>query len=368
MKRTVKYILLGLAFWFLLFLAWEWWGSYPRVRLTPISFPESRDEKIDSLLIQSLTEYLIPGMAVGIILNEKVTYLKSFGFENLETKDSLTLQSLLPVASVSKIFTALILANYGLEKGLALETRVNSILSAEKKLSVEYNEIALLDLLNHTSGLVDKRALGNLLKIKLNNQLGNLPSQISAPNLEKRGFHYADANFDLIGYLLEVLEEKPFEAISKDRTLFSGGMEKSEFVTAWPIDSLPISGYQRTFLWRRIEEKKLKFERFPSPSSGLVLTAEELSKILLHISRENMGIFGDELAWLRHKTGSLAGLQSIRINNSEFVGHFGEQGGYSSLVIYSPDLDMAYFIVTNSQDNSDFRKTIAERILTIFHP
>lgn len=368
MKRTAKYIFVGLAFWFLLFLAWEWWGSYPKVRFTPISSTENNEAKIDSLLIQSLTDYLIPGMAVGIIQDEKVTYLKSFGFENLETKDSLTLQSLIPVASVSKIFTTLILANYGLEKGLALETTVNSILPDKKKLTAEYDKISLQDLLNHTSGLVDKRGLGNLLKINLNNQLSSLPSQISTPNLEKRGFQYADANFDLIGYLLEVPEAKPFGEIAKDRILAAGGMEKSEFVTAWPIDSLSISGYQRTFLWKRIEAKKLKLERFPSPSSGLVLTAEELSRILLHISRENMGIFGDELAWLKNKTGSLAGLQSIRINNSEFYGHFGGQGGYSSLVIYSPDLDFAYFIVTNSQDNSDFRKAIAERILTIFHP
>lgn len=368
MKRKAKYILIGLAFWFLLFLGWEWWGSYPKVRLTPISFTESEEAKIDSLLIQSLTDYLIPGMAVGIIQEEKVTYLKSFGFENLETKDSLTLQSLMPVASVSKIFTALTLANYGLEKELSLETAFNSILPAEKKLTAEYDQITLEDLLNHRSGLEDKRGLGNLFKFKLSNKLNDLPTQLRSPNLEKRGFQYADSNYDLIGYMLELLEAKPFEEIVKDRTLSAGGMEKSEFVTAWPIDALSISGYQRTFLWKRIEDKKLKLERFPSPSSGLVVSAEDLSNILLHISREKMGIFGDEIAWLKNEDNTPAGFQTIRINNSELIGHFGGQGGYSSLVLYSPDLDFAFFILTNSQDNSDFREAIAERILSIFHP
>lgn len=367
-KRTTKYILLGLAFWFLLFLGWEWWRSYPKVRLKPISFPESRDAKIDSLLSQSLTDYLIPGIAVGIILNEKVTYLKSFGFENLESKDSLTLQSQIPVASISKIFTALTLANYSLEKGLSIESPVNSILPTGKKMEPEYNQIRLLDLLNHTSGLADKRNFGNLFKINEIKQLGSLPSQLSLPNLEKREYHYADANFDLVGYLLEVLEAKPFEELAKERTLSSGGMEKSQFVTAWPIDSLAISGHQRTFVWKRIEEKKLKLERFPSPSSGLVLTPEELSKMLLHLSRENMGVFGDELDWLKITTGTPAGFQSIRINDSDFIGHFGGQGGYSALVVYSSDLDVAFFLLSNAQDNSDFRKAIAEEVLKLIIP
>lgn len=365
MQRTTKYILLGLAFWFLLFLGWEWWRSYPKVRATPISFPESKEEKIDSLLSQSLTQHLIPGLAVGILQNEKVTYLKAFGFENLKTKDSLTIQSLIPVASVSKMFTALTLANYGLEKGFKSDTSVNSILPAEKKMSAEYDKITVKDLLNHTSGLVDKRGLGNILKRSESKILGNLPSQLNAPNLENKQVQYADANFDLIGYLLEMLEERPFEEIVKDRTLLTSGMEKSQFVTDWPLDSISVSGYQRTFLWKRIEEKELKLERFPSPSSGLVLSAAELSKVLLHLSRENMGIFGDELDWLNGGDLSPSGFQSIYINNSEFIGHFGDQGGYSSLVIYSPDLDLAFFLISNAQDKPDFRKEIAEKVLKI---
>jgi len=365
MKRITKYILVGLAFWFLLFFGWEWWRSFPKVRPTPISFPESPEARIDSLLSQSLSQFLIPGIAAGIIQDEKVTYLKAFGYENLETKDAFTLQSLIPVASVSKLFTALTLANFALENGIGIDTTINSILPAEKKLSAEYDKISLLDLLNHTSGIVDKRGLGNFLKKVENRKLSNLIGQLNAPNLENKQFQYADANFDLIGYLLEVSEARPFEEVAKERTLMPAGMEKSLFVTAWPIDSFSVSGHQRTILWKRIEEKVLKLGRFPSPSSGLILSAEELTKVLLHLCRENMGIFGDELAWLKGETSTPAGFQSISINKVDFIGHFGDQGGYSSLVLYSPDLDLAFFLVTNAQDKPDFRKSIAEAVMKI---
>lgn len=368
MKRTINYILLGLALWFLLFLGWEWWHSYPKVRLTPISFPKSKEAKLDSLISQNLPENLIPGLAVGIIENEKVTYLKAFGYQNLKTKDSLTLQSLIPVASVSKLFTALTLANFALEKGLTIDTSFNSILPRQQRLSAEFEKISLADLLNHTSGLTDQSSIRTLFSSKENRKLSNLPKILKSPNLENRNFNYADVNFDLIGFLLEALEEGTFEKMTKERTLLPSGMETSHFVVEWPSDSLFVSGYQQTFLWKRLEARALKFERFPSPSSGLVVTPDDLSKALLHLSRENMGIFGDELIWLKNGSAIPAGFQSIQLNNSNFIGHFGEQGGFSSLVIYSSELDLAFFLVSNARDNSDFRQKIAGKILKILIP
>jgi CubicO group peptidase (beta-lactamase class C family) len=365
MKRITKYMLLGLAFWFILFLGWEWWRSYPKVRLTPISFPESRESKIDSLLSQSLTHYLIPGIAVGIIENEKVTYLKAFGFENLKNKDSLTLESLIPVASVSKIFTALTLANYAVEKGLSMDASVNSILSKDKQLPSDFFEISLLELLNHTSGLTDKRGIGDILLNDEKRKLSNLPNLINKPKLEKKSYQYTNTNFDLIGYLLEIGSQRPFESIAKERTLMPGGMARSLFTRSWPLETLTMSGYHRTFLWKRLEPVEMKPKLFPSPSSGLILTPNELSKALLHLSRGNMGIFGDELDWLKNGGETPAGFQNIQINGQNFLGHYGDQGGFSALVIYSPDLEVAFFLVSNAQDKPDFRKSIAEAILKI---
>lgn len=368
MKKIPKYILLGLAFWLILFLGWEWWRSYPKVRVKPVPFPESMDEKIDSLLSQSLIHYLIPGIAVGIIKNEKLTYLKAFGFQNLKTRDSLTLHSLIPATGVSGIFTALTLANFALEKGYSLDSSVNSILPEANKLSAEFSQISLRDLLNHTSGITDKRGLGSILLTKEKRQLGNLPILLNSPKLENRQYHYANANFDLIGYILEVSGAIPFERIAKERTLIPGGMNSSEFIVKWPLDTGLIQGHQRAFLWKRIEPKTFKLERFPSPSSGLVLTPAELSKAIIHLSRGNMGTFGDELAWLKDGEESPAGFQSIQFNNAGFIGHFGEQGGFSSLLIYSPDLEVAFFLLANTTDKTDFRSEITAAILKIITP
>ncbi len=363
MKWKIKYSILGVAFWLLLFLGWEWWRSYPRVRLAPVSHPDSRGAKIDSILIRSLGEFLIPGIALGIVEDEKITYLKAFGYENLQTKDSLTLQSQLPVASVSKIFTALSLANFSLKKGISIDTAFNSILPTNKRLPGEFDDISLRDLLQHTSGLSDTRSFKNLLIREEKRQLSLLPRHLRSPDRENKAYHYADVNFDLIGYLLEVCSKEPFDELIEANTLTAAGMGKSHFAAEKPSGSF--QGYKQTFLWKRIQSTGLKFERYPSPSSGLILSPEDLSKALLHLCRGSMGAFGDELNWLQDKSGTPAGFQKIILNNTEFIGHFGEQGGFSSILLYSPDLEIGLFLLSNSQDKQDFRKAIPSKILTI---
>jgi CubicO group peptidase (beta-lactamase class C family) len=368
MNPKIKYLLLGLVFWFLMFLGWEWWNSHPRVRIIPSSFPQSREEKIDSLLIQSLNHFLIPGLAVGIIEEEKVTYLKAFGFENLESKDSLTLQSQLPIASVSKIFTALTFANYALEKGISIDTSVNSILTDEKKLSPEYFNISIQELLNHKSGLAQNRSLKRLLPGGRNKPLAELPESLNDPILDQKDFNYADDNHDLIGFLLQTTTGVPFEEASQARILNQGGMEASNFVTHWPSATSSATGYQRTFLWKRLEPSKLVFEILPSPSSGLLATPEDLSKALLHLCRGEMGTFSDELDWLKNGTDIPAGFQQITLNNSEFIGHYGGQAGFSALLIYSPNLDLGIFLMANSRDQADYRDQIMTELLQILNP
>jgi len=367
MNWKLKYSILGLALWLLFFLAWEWWRSYPKVRLTPISFPESREARIDSVLIQSLSNFLIPGIAVGIIENQKLTYLKAFGYQNLETKDPLTLESLIPVASVSKLFTALSLANFALEKGISIDTAFNTLLPRDRRLPAEFDGITLRELLSHTSGISDKGWMQNILIGAEKRKLANISQTLNSPDGTKE-FHYADANFDLIGFVLENGTKTPFETVIKENMLSVGGMEQSYFLTERPSDSLPILGYKHTFLWKRLETAHLKMERYPSPSSGLVVTPEDLAKAMLYLCRGGMGIFGDELQWLQDGTQVPAGFQKITINRVEFIGHYGGSGGFSSLVVYSPSLETGLFLLSNVRDESDFRSQISGEILHLLNP
>jgi CubicO group peptidase (beta-lactamase class C family) len=364
MNRKIKFFLLGLVFWFLLFLGWEWWTSYPRVRFGAVPPPETFEEKIDSILTNSLTQYLIPGIAVGIVKEEKVIYLKAFGYANLATKDSMRLDSTFPVASVSKLITALGTANYALEKGLSPKTKLDCLSIRQNKLPNKIGNLSLINLLQHRTGLKETLSFEAYLKRNQKTPLLDLMNSLSESGPDTTAY-YSDLNFDLLGYVLEKAENQEFSKLIDQRILRIGGMESSFFTEDWPLDYLPAKGYQQTFLWKRLEPVDTHFGHHPSPSSGLLTTAEDMSKLLLHLSREDMGVFSEELRWLRHESETPAGFQQISLNKMDFIGHYGGQGGFSALLIYSPKLDLGLFLMSNSHDKADFRNQIASQLFPL---
>jgi len=63
--------------------------------------------EIDQYLQKQMTANHIPGMAVAIVRNEEIIYLKGFGFASLRRHSLVTPRTVFDLASCSKAFTAL---------------------------------------------------------------------------------------------------------------------------------------------------------------------------------------------------------------------------------------------------------------------
>lgn len=367
MNQKIKFSIYGLVFWFLLFLAWEWYFSHPKVSLPPISFPKSKEQKIDSILVESLTRYLIPGVALGVVEEGKITYIKSFGYQNLAKKDCLRITTPVPVASISKLFTALATAEYFGDQGLPITTPISELINAELEFPEDYKSLTLNQLLSHTSGIRDLSLLGKIGDWTSSSPLRKLPSRLSSISEKKGAYHYADTNFDLLGFLLMQHSQVDFDQLLTQMTLKKAGMSQAFWIQSTEIPSDSIQGYQRTFPWRRIKKEKFSLPLSPSPSAGLAVSAEDLSKFLLHLSRGKMSDFYPEIEWLQTKSGIPAGFQSIVIHGKPYLGHFGEQGGFSSVLLISLDWETGIFVLSNAADHADHRKKISSEVLQLIH-
>ncbi len=369
MNRKIKLFLGVLVFWFALFLIWEWWKSFPRVRPIPISSAISEELKLDSVLSESILHYILPGLSAVVVKDGKITYLKAFGFANLETKDSLRIDSRIPVASMSKIFTALGLATYLNQKGIGPDDSISVLGLATVSQNGNLSDMSFKELLTHTSGLKDPDFFQSIMRGRKSLGLEDFGENILENPLKKseeKPFEYADANYDLIGYLLSKSEQSGFDSILQTSILDPSGMEGSNFVLEWPESGNVISGYHRTFLWKRLEPKLIRFASFPSPSSGLVSTPKDMSKALIHLIRGKMGIYQPALDWLQPDGRAIPlGFQSISINGEIWSGHFGGQAGYSSLLIYAGDRETGVFVQFNAEDKKNYRVEIASAILRI---
>lgn len=368
MNRKIRLFLGALVFWFALFLIWEWWKSFPRVRPLPISSADSEEQKLDSALNEALFTYILPGLSAVVVEEGKITYLKAFGFANLEAKDSLKIDSRIPVASVSKIFTALGLATYLDQKGITPDDPISILDLAETRNST-ISDLTFKELLTHTSGLKDPGIIKTILRGKKSLELDAYGSKmLEKPlrNSNNDSFEYADSNFDLIGYLLSKSEKPDFDSLMQNSILGPSGMANSSFVLEWPENENPIEGYHRTFLWKRLATKPTLFASHPSPSSGLVSTPKDMSMALIHLIRGKMGIFQPALNWLQPNDKAIPlGFQRITINGETWTGHFGGQAGFSSLFIYSEEKETGIFIQFNAEDRENYRVNIASAMLTI---
>ena len=364
MAQKIKYVLIFLILWAAGFLAWEWWNSYPKVKLKTLVPEQSLKGKIDSVLHQAIHEYRLPGVSLALVKDGKVIYLNAVGYQNLNTKDSLSTETLIPIASVSKIFTALAIAHSGVFLEKSAEDYIHD------SIAFQFPKRSFYQLLEHRSGLSTPNTFLSRLFGPLHRSLEDwaedyiknlvVDDSLSYPEV------YSDSNYDLLGYWIEKQFSVSFQDQVAEHVLDAAGMKQSFFMDLKSSDTLSISGYQHTFLWKRLDEIELKLQIFPSPSSGLLTNTKDMSLALIHLLRGEMGNFQKELTWLEDRENSkLLGFQKIRILESDWLGHFGGQAGYSSLFFFSKSENIGIFLFFNLKDPADYRLQLSETILTL---
>ncbi|MDR7131896.1 CubicO group peptidase (beta-lactamase class C family) [Algoriphagus sp. 4150] len=369
MNKKIKIILPILIFWIAIFLAWEWWYSYPKVRTIPVQEVQSESEGIDSIIQQAISTHILPGISVAIVRNDTVFYLRAFGYENLQTKNLLTVDSKILVASVSKLFSALGAASILHDRGIDANDSLHALRLGEKFNSSSLATIRFQDLLSHQSGIRDKKFSELILSSPKSQSLNKWGEEFlqNSSNFftDSISYAYADSNYDLLGFILSQSEKLDFDSLIHRKIFMGSGMTNSNYLPHGTKDEYGVEGYQKTFIWKRIMPKQIKFPVLPSPSSGLATTTRDMSLAMIHLLRGDKGAYHHALDWLTIEGSKVpVGFQKMPISGSEWIGHYGGQGGYSSLLFYSKEAETGIFLFSNTKDKEDFRLKIATQIIS----
>lgn len=111
-------------------------------------------DSLDQYILRAMSDWQIPGMAVGIVKDGKIITLKGFGYLSQERKVPVNEQSLFMIGSNTKAFTATALALLDDEQKCSLNDKVIKWLPQFKMKDPWINkEINLIDLLCHRIGL-----------------------------------------------------------------------------------------------------------------------------------------------------------------------------------------------------------------------
>ena len=195
----------------LLFLTLAWSGAGQAIDVT------HRLEGLDADMAKTLKDWNAPGVGVGIVVNDKLVFAKGYGFRDYEKKLPFTPATMSPIASNTKLFTA-VAAGMLVEEGkLSWDKPVRESVPAIRFYNDQLNNsVTLRDMLSHRTGITRHDTIwykSDFTRKELFDKLVYLEPQ--EPMRET--FLYNNLMFAAAGYLIELQSGKTWEQFVKER-------------------------------------------------------------------------------------------------------------------------------------------------------
>lgn len=320
----------------------------------------------------------VPGLAAAIVKDGEIACVSVAGYSEISDRRPVTPDTLFLVASVSKTVTATALMQLYERGRFRLDDDINDYLPFEVEIPAAPDEaITFRHLLTHTSSLKDNPiafntfteygadpdlSLAELLEDYLTPE-GDLYSRFQnfigeEPGTEHR---YANINFVLIGYLVEVISGQPFDEYCRSNIFRPLSMHHS----GWKLADIEVSSlatpYESSwFGYDAIEQ----YGQANYPDGMLRTSVVELSRFVL--AYLDNGIFNfnrvlqsstiDEM--LKQQTpvkrNQGFGWFSRTIDDRTVWGHDGTDDGASAQIWLYPQEETAVIIMANGPwDNED---------------
>jgi len=272
-------------------------------------------------------------------------------------------------ASISKLFTAMVIMQLRDEGVLSLQDRVGLY-----EPTFSSSPIRIEHLLTHTSGLRDRqRANGRNTTDQVDAYIASLAKQRVDSSAGTK-WRYADAGFNLLGRVIERITGKPFSQVMKNRLLDPLAMANSSF----EISKVPAQQRHQAYS-KRGKPRAHPWDRAFLPSSGLQTTAADLvafGNAVLRSSREEPDSI-IKVASLKEMTterlptawkGVLQGYgwQLVNTPQGRQWRHAGGEAGFEGLLTLYPMSHVTIAVLGNKKDwpRFELEREIRQRILT----
>ncbi|HEV3196480.1 MAG TPA: serine hydrolase [Bryobacteraceae bacterium] len=176
-----------------------------------------RLEGFDAYMAKTLKDWNAPGVGVGIVVNDKLVFTKGYGFRDYEKKLPFTAATLSPIASNTKLFTA-VAAGMLVEEGkLSWDKPVRESVPAIRFYNDQLNNnVTLRDMLSHRTGITRHDTIwfkSDFTRKELFEKVVYLEPQEPM----RQTFLYNNLMFAAVGYLIELQSGKTWEQFVKER-------------------------------------------------------------------------------------------------------------------------------------------------------
>lgn len=242
-----------------------------------IQFGHAQENKaykdLDAYINKAVEDFAVPGLAVGIIKNGEVVYIKGFGERNRETQELATSETIFGIASCSKAFTAACLAILVDEGKIKWDDNVTDYLP-DFQLFDPYitKDMIIEDLLCHRSGLGTFD--GDLLWYGTDYSRKEVLDRIrfrENPHKLRESFGYSNVMFIAAGEVVESVTGKSWDEFIEERIFEPLEMESSNTSNTLFTETMNIA-------YPHIEGQPLEFINYDNcgPAASINTSANDL--------------------------------------------------------------------------------------------
>lgn len=326
----------------------------------------------------------VVGVAVAAFDQDGIRFAGGLGYADLKRRERVTVGTIFPAASISKLFTTALVFQEVEAGKISLDDSANQYLEPSHRIRNKQGasaDVTIRHLLTHTSGLpVSWRGLemGNPIISRLWNQ-GGVPRTLDkvvegmrtvrAPG---KTIIYSNGAFCLLAYLAARLNGRSFEELVRERVLEPLGMATSSFAVeptgpgvATPYGRGMMGAGRRPAPTTRI---------WAGPAGALATSALELSRFGQMVLRggeiDGQRVLSEatlndalQLHAVNHPEldeGFGLGFMVSRYRGRTLAGHDGGFPGVSTRMAVLPDEGVGVTVLTNGGDPT-FVHRVAER-------
>lgn len=189
--------------------------------------------KLDSILVpyvQNLRELTdnSAGLAIGVTKADKIIYARTFGYSDVNQKKKTDLNTSFHLASLSKPFSAMAIAQLVQNHKLKLSDLIVNYIPEFKMQGEDYAKITIEHILTHTSGIPRNIAIDDWLNPSfgpdaLNENL-EIVNDLSLDFEPGTKFSYSNSGYDILGILISRVSGLPFDEYIQQKILAPAGM------------------------------------------------------------------------------------------------------------------------------------------------
>jgi len=186
----------------------------------------------DAFMEKTMKEWNAPGIGVGIVVGDKLVFAKGYGYRDYEKKLPITAQTMFPIASNTKLFTAVAAGTLVEEGKLNWDRPIKeSVPTIEFYNSYLNNTITLRDMLSHRTGITRHDSIWYKSQYSTKELFERL-KYLDPKESPRQIFLYNNMMYAGVGYATELESGKPWPQYVRERILQPLDMKSTGFTIA----------------------------------------------------------------------------------------------------------------------------------------